>query len=94
LQCEFAKKKNLQCEPPMFVNPEEVLFPNWPVLGYNVQIEILEITDWRVPSDSSSGDSRGPYHGGLSRSWPKRYKRDNNGGSPAGSPAGEDFGST
>jgi hypothetical protein len=43
--------------PPMFIDPEQVIYNSWPMLHYMVSIDSLEIIDWRRgSSDSSSND--------------------------------------
>jgi hypothetical protein len=43
----------------LFLDLEEVIYHNRPMLRYRVRLEIAEVVDWHVPSDmsSSGGDS-------------------------------------
>jgi hypothetical protein len=45
--------------PPLFVDPEEIIYHNQSLLCYHVTINMLEVEVWHDPSDSSSlgGDS-------------------------------------
>jgi hypothetical protein len=47
---------NLARGPPLFINLEDVVFHSHPTLRYMVEIDVLEVVDCHVPSDSSSSD--------------------------------------
>jgi hypothetical protein len=38
---------------PMFVDPEEVNYHSQSTLQYRVEVDMLEVEDWHVPSNSS-----------------------------------------
>jgi hypothetical protein len=59
--------------PALFVDPEEVIHHNRPMLWYRVGLEISKVIDWHVSSDMSSSDDDldskdypGSYHPTLS----------------------------
>jgi hypothetical protein len=74
----IPEPENVQVRgPPMFLDLEEIIYYDQPTLRYRVQINILEVVDWHLPSSSSSdgGSVHGdgprsylPHH--LSRPWP------------------------
>lgn len=43
--------------PLLYLNPEEIIHSSCPTLHYQIDIDILEIQDWRRQSDSSDDDS-------------------------------------
>jgi hypothetical protein len=45
--------------PPMFMDPDEVIYPNHPTLRYKIEVDVIEDADWHVPSDSSSDSDDG-----------------------------------
>jgi hypothetical protein len=66
--------------PPLFVNLEGFIHHSQPTLFYRVGIDVLDVEDWHVPSDSSSSDGGSDSgddglpsgHGGFSQPWPKK----------------------
>jgi hypothetical protein len=67
------------CGPLLFIDPEDVIYPDLPNFFYCVYIDILEVEDWSTPSESSFGsDSDSGGNGildsqiqGLSHPYPK-----------------------
>lgn len=49
-------KAPFQGGPPLFLKPEECIESSEPALHHSVEINLLQIQDWRLPSDYSSGD--------------------------------------
>jgi hypothetical protein len=43
----------------MFMDPDEVIYPNHPTLRYKIEVDVIEDADWHVPSDSSSDSDDG-----------------------------------
>jgi hypothetical protein len=68
------------CDPPLFLNPKEVIYHCQPALRYRIFIDVLEVEDWHEPSESSacfdsvSGADRvlGSRASGFLHPWPKR----------------------
>ena len=48
--------------PPLFLRPEEMMYSSAPTLHYAIEIDILEIQDWRNSSDTSSEEEMEPDH--------------------------------
>jgi hypothetical protein len=66
----------------MFLNPEDIIYHNQPMLYYRVQIKVLEVEDWHDPSDSSDDDgydqaprgSDDPQQSYWLQPWPKKTR--------------------
>jgi hypothetical protein len=62
--------------------PEEFIHHSQPTLFYRVGIDVLDVEDWHVPSDSSSSDGGSHSgggglssgHGDFSQPWPKKTR--------------------
>jgi hypothetical protein len=53
--------------PPLFIDPEELIYHNHPTLRHRVLIKVIEVVDWHEPPDSSNDDNPfGP--------WPKKIR--------------------
>jgi hypothetical protein len=57
--------------PPMFVRPEDVIHHSHLMLRYQVLIDVLEVTDWHVPLDSSDGGLNSDDRNSWLHPWPK-----------------------
>jgi hypothetical protein len=55
----------------MFVDPDKVIYPNHPTLRYRIEVDMIEVADRHVPSNSSSDGDTGNDCGSLLRPWPK-----------------------
>jgi hypothetical protein len=65
--------------PPLFINPEDIIYHNQPMLSYRISIDIIDIEDWHTPSVSSlsggsdlGSDGDDYIYQASSGPWPKR----------------------
>jgi hypothetical protein len=57
------------CGPLMFIDPSDVIHHNHLMLRYHIFVDILDVVDWHMPSESSSpGEDSDISQGGIPRS--------------------------